>query len=95
MLRWRFFLACLLMAAIPLQGFAATTMLLCASIIFTVRADNVMRFTQATANMLHSPGTYISAVMSARPEPSPAEKKAASEAAAEPATPPTQGGQPQ
>ena len=70
-------------------------MLLCASIIFTVRADNVMRFTQATANMLHSPGTYISAVMSARPEPSPAEKKAASEAAAEPATPPTQGGQPQ
>ena len=71
-------------------------MLLCASIIFTVRADNVMRFTQSTANMLHSPGTYISAVMSARPEPSPAEKKAASEAAAEqPATPPVQGGQPQ
>lgn len=30
-MRWRLFLACLLMAAIPLQGFAATTMMLCAS----------------------------------------------------------------
>ena len=71
-------------------------MLLCASIVFTVRADNVMRYTQATANMLHSPGTYIKAVMSARPEPGPAAKEAAAaEAAAQPSTPATQGGQPQ
>ncbi|QIL69265.1 monovalent cation/H+ antiporter subunit D [Diaphorobacter sp. HDW4B] len=71
-------------------------MLLCASIVFTVRADNVMRYTQATANMLHSPGTYIKAVMSARPEPGPAAKEAAAaEAAAQPSTPAMQGGQPQ
>ncbi|MPM56574.1 Na(+)/H(+) antiporter subunit D [bioreactor metagenome] len=46
-------------------------MLLCASIVFTLRADSVMRYTQATANMLHSPSTYINAVMSAQPKPSP------------------------
>ena len=54
-----------LVEALPLA------MLLLASVVFTVRADDVMRYTQATANMLHSPGTYIGAVMSARPKPSP------------------------
>ncbi len=46
-------------------------LLLFGCIVLTVQADSVMRYTQATANMLHSPDTYVRAVMSARPKPSP------------------------
>lgn len=47
----------------------AALMALC--IILTVKADAVMQFTQSTANALHSPGTYIQAVMGTRPVPNP------------------------
>ena len=46
-------------------------MLLGACAVLTVQADGVMRFTQATANALHAPGTYVRAVMSAAPKPGP------------------------
>ena len=51
--------------------FGAVALLLFGCIVLTVQADSVMRYTQATANMLHSPDTYVRAVMSARPKPSP------------------------
>ena len=45
--------------------------LLGACVTLTLQADGVMRFTEATANALHAPGTYVRAVMSAAPIPSP------------------------
>ncbi|RYF08309.1 MAG: monovalent cation/H+ antiporter subunit D [Comamonadaceae bacterium] len=42
--------------------------LLAACVALTIQADSVMRFTQATANALHSPGTYIDAVMATVPK---------------------------
>jgi multicomponent K+:H+ antiporter subunit D len=45
--------------------------LLALCIALTVKAGPVMRFTQATADALHSPGTYIRAVMQAKPVPGP------------------------
>ncbi len=45
--------------------------LLAGCIALTLQADSVMRFTLATANALHSPGTYINAVMSTVPRPGP------------------------
>ena len=47
-------------------------LLLIACITLTFKASAVMGFTQATANALHAPGTYVRAVMSALPVPSPA-----------------------
>jgi multicomponent K+:H+ antiporter subunit D len=41
--------------------------LLAACVVLTVQAGPVMAFTQATANALHAPGTYVRAVMSATP----------------------------
>lgn len=61
-----------LVEALPLA------MLLLASIMLTVKAEPVMRFTQATANMLHAPGTYVKAVMSTRPKPGPVAHEAPS-----------------
>ena len=46
-------------------------MLLALCIALTVMAGPMMRFTQATADALHSPGTYIRAVMQAKPVPGP------------------------
>lgn len=45
--------------------------LLGACAVLAVQADPMIRFTQATANALHSPAVYISAVMSAAPKPGP------------------------
>ncbi|ART51634.1 monovalent cation/H+ antiporter subunit D [Acidovorax carolinensis] len=45
--------------------------LLALCIALTVIAGPVMQFTQATADALHSPGTYIRAVMQAKPVPGP------------------------
>ena len=45
--------------------------LLALCITLTLLAGPVMRFTQATADALHSPGTYIRAVMQAQPIPGP------------------------
>ena len=45
--------------------------LLALCIALTVLAGPVMQFTQATADALHSPGTYIRAVMQAKPIPGP------------------------
>lgn len=50
--------------------------LLAACVALTVLAGPVMRFTQATADALHSPGTYIRAVMQAKPIPGPAAQPA-------------------
>ena len=66
-----------LIEVLPIAGLLATCMGL------TLAAAPVMRFTQATADALHSPGTYVRAVMSARPvAPAPAP-------ASEPAPAPT------
>ena len=46
--------------------------LLGACVALTLQAEGVMRFTTATANALHAPGTYVRAVMSAPPRPAPA-----------------------
>jgi len=45
--------------------------LLLACVMLTVAAEPVLRYTQAAADALHSPGTYIRAVMSTMPIPSP------------------------
>lgn len=45
--------------------------LLAGCVGLTLYAGPVMRFTQATANALHTPSNYIRAVMSARPVPGP------------------------
>jgi multicomponent K+:H+ antiporter subunit D len=45
--------------------------LLGASIVLTVLAEPVLRYTAATAAGLHAPGPYIDAVMSAQPRPGP------------------------
>jgi multicomponent K+:H+ antiporter subunit D len=50
-------------------------LLLIACIVLTFKASAVMSFTQATANALHAPDTYVRAVMSAQPVPSPAPKE--------------------
>jgi multicomponent K+:H+ antiporter subunit D len=41
-----------------------------------VQAAAVMNFTQATANALHAPGTYVRAVMEAAPIAAPLVKEA-------------------
>ncbi|WP_066269534.1 monovalent cation/H+ antiporter subunit D [Hydrogenophaga palleronii] len=40
-------------------------------VLFTVRGEAVLRYTQATAQALYQPGGYIGAVFSARPVPTP------------------------
>lgn len=47
----------------------AALMALC--VILTVKANDVMRYTQNTADALHSPDTYVRAVMEQAPKPSP------------------------
>ena len=51
--------------------------LLALCITLTLLAGPVMRFTQATADALHSPGTYIRAVMQAQPIPGPTTPRSA------------------
>ena len=46
--------------------------LLAACIGLTFAAAPAMRFTQATADALHAPGTYVRAILSAKPVPPPA-----------------------
>ena len=52
-------------------------LLLIACFVLTFKASAVMSFTQATANALHAPSTYVRAVMSAQPVPSPTAPNAA------------------
>lgn len=61
--------------------------LLGSCVALTLQADGVMRFTEATANALHAPGTYVQAVMSAAPRPSPAADTEAGQPAGEEAAP--------
>ena len=51
--------------------------LLALCVALTVMAGPVMQFTQATADALHSPGTYIRAVMQAQPIPGPTTPRSA------------------
>jgi multicomponent K+:H+ antiporter subunit D len=44
--------------------------------VLTVKADDVMRYTQRAANALHSPDVYVRTVMGLAPVPAPKEKKA-------------------
>lgn len=60
---------------------APVLVLLLACVWLTVRAEPVMRYTSATAQMLHSPATYIAAVLSTRAVPGPAQPDAAGETA--------------
>ena len=46
-------------------------LLLTGCALLTWQAGAVMRYTQATADALHAPSTYVQAVMSARPIPNP------------------------
>lgn len=46
-------------------------LLLTGCALLTWQAGAVMRYTQATADALHAPSTYVQAVMSARPVPNP------------------------
>ena len=50
--------------------------LLAACVALTVQAAAVMNFTQATANALHAPGTYVRAVMEAAPIAAPLGREA-------------------
>ena len=54
-----------LMEGLPVAGL----LLACAAL--AVLAEPAMRYTQATADALHTPGTYVRAVLSAQPVPSP------------------------
>ncbi|MDB5895798.1 MAG: monovalent cation/H+ antiporter subunit, partial [Rhodoferax sp.] len=49
--------------------------LLLACAVLTVQAGSVMRYVQATADMLHTPASYISAVLSSRPRPGPTQQR--------------------
>lgn len=65
----------------------AALLLSCAAL--AVAAGPVMRYTQATADALHSPGTYVRAVMSALPVPKPPEAPVQPGDPATPAAPAT------
>ena len=54
-----------LVEGLPIAGL----LLIC--VWLTIAAEPVLRYTQATADALHSPSTYVRAVMSASPIPSP------------------------
>ncbi len=54
-----------------LEGLPVAALLL-ACVALTLRAGPAMRFTEAAANALHAPQTYIRAVLDARPVPAPA-----------------------
>jgi multicomponent K+:H+ antiporter subunit D len=47
-------------------------LLLLACTALVVRGDDALRYTRATADALHRPGSYVDAVLSARPVPPPA-----------------------
>lgn len=51
-------------------------MLLVCCVLLTVKADDVMRYTQRAANALHSPDVYVRTVMGQTPVPPPKDKKA-------------------
>ena len=55
---------------LPIGGLLLTCML------FTVQADDILRYTQRAADALYSPDVYVRAVMGTRPVPSPEQKKA-------------------
>jgi multicomponent K+:H+ antiporter subunit D len=46
-------------------------LLIALCVLFTVRAEAVMRYTSATAAALYQPRLYIDAVMNSRPLPTP------------------------
>ncbi|QHE75765.1 monovalent cation/H+ antiporter subunit D [Hydrogenophaga sp. PBL-H3] len=46
-------------------------LLIALCVVFTVRAEAVMRYTSATAAALYQPSLYIGAVMNSRPQPTP------------------------
>lgn len=57
------------------EGLSIAALLLCC-VALTVKADDVMRYTQRAANALHSPDVYVSTVMGQTPVPAPKDKKA-------------------
>lgn len=57
------------------EGLPIAALLLCCMVL-TVKADDVMRYTQRAANALHSPDVYVRTVMGLAPVPAPKEKKA-------------------
>lgn len=57
------------------EGLPIAALLLCC-VALTVKADDVMRYTQRAANALHSPDVYVSTVMGQTPVPAPKDKKA-------------------
>ena len=57
------------------EGLPIVALLLCC-VVLTVKADDVMRYTQRAANALHSPDVYVRTVLGLAPVPAPKEKKA-------------------
>jgi len=57
------------------EGLPIAALLLCCMVL-TVKADDVMRYTQRAANALHSPDVYVRTVLGLTPVPAPKEKKA-------------------
>ncbi|MDN5504322.1 MAG: monovalent cation/H+ antiporter subunit D, partial [Comamonas sp.] len=57
------------------EGLPIAALLLCCMVL-TVKADDVMRYTQRAANALHSPDVYVRTVLGFAPVPAPKEKKA-------------------
>jgi len=53
-----------------LEGLPVAALLL-GCVALTLRAEPVLRFTEAAATALHAPGTYIRAVLETRPTPTP------------------------
>lgn len=57
------------------EGLPIAALLLCC-VALSVKADDVMRYTQRAANALHSPDVYVRTVMGLEPVPAPKQKKA-------------------
>lgn len=57
------------------EGLPIGALLLCC-MAMTVQAGDIMRYTQRSANALHSPDVYVRAILGNSPIPAPAEKKA-------------------
>ncbi|QXZ10383.1 monovalent cation/H+ antiporter subunit D [Comamonas sp. Y33R10-2] len=57
------------------EGLPIAFLLLCC-LTLSVKADDVMRYTERAANALHSPDVYVRTVMGLEPVPAPKEKKA-------------------
>lgn len=78
----RYFWSSSIPSATPVKATEAASVLalLLACVWLTVRSESTLRYTRDTAAALHAPGSYILAVLSARPRPGPTRPGVAAEA---------------